>query len=105
MQRTLATLIQTVTILALTNVVLAVPNITVKPLGSDCVAYPSYDEATGIAEPLHMEVVSSVRQELDGYQFIPKFAIAVGGGSWGFVRSFFSFFSFLPLNHVFLHHT
>lgn len=62
----------------------AAPNATAVLLGSDCTAYPNYDNATGIAEPLRV-VVDSTGKELDGFKFIPKYAIAVGGGSWGFV--------------------
>ncbi|KAI2617269.1 hypothetical protein GGS26DRAFT_596439 [Hypomontagnella submonticulosa] len=62
----------------------AAPNATAVLLGSDCTAYPNYDNATGIAEPLRV-VVDSTGKELDGFKFIPKYAIAVGGGSWGFM--------------------
>ncbi|KAI1139625.1 hypothetical protein F5Y05DRAFT_411812 [Hypoxylon sp. FL0543] len=62
----------------------ATPNITVTPLPSGCAGYPNYDNATGIAGPLRLAADSTGRDQ-DGYKFIPKFAIAVGGGSWGFM--------------------
>ncbi|KAI0846630.1 hypothetical protein F5Y00DRAFT_264441 [Daldinia vernicosa] len=70
--------------LALTNATFAASNVTAVPLTEGCAAYPGYDDATGIAGPLHV-VADSTGKELDGYRFIPKFAIAVGGGSWGFM--------------------
>ncbi|OTB04872.1 hypothetical protein M426DRAFT_22488 [Hypoxylon sp. CI-4A] len=63
---------------------LAAPNVTVVPLSSGCTSYPNYDNTTGIAEPLRL-VVTSTGREVDGFKFIPKFATAVGGGSWGFI--------------------
>ncbi|KAI1381184.1 hypothetical protein F4677DRAFT_460431 [Hypoxylon crocopeplum] len=60
------------------------PNITVVPLAKDCAGYPGYDNTTGIAGPLRL-TVDSTGKEYDGFRFIPKFATAVGGGSWGFM--------------------
>ncbi|KAI8962062.1 hypothetical protein F5Y11DRAFT_366171 [Daldinia sp. FL1419] len=70
--------------LAFTRIVHAAPNVTAVPLEDGCVAYPGYDDATGIAGPLRV-VTDSTGKEFDGFRFIPKFAIAVGGGSWGFM--------------------
>ncbi|KAF3071282.1 hypothetical protein GL218_00875 [Daldinia childiae] len=70
--------------LVLTSVAFAAPNVTAVPLIEGCAAYPGYDNATGIAGPLRV-VADSTGKELDGFRFIPKFAIAVGGGSWGFM--------------------
>ncbi|KAI1807815.1 hypothetical protein F4811DRAFT_573326 [Daldinia bambusicola] len=70
--------------LTLTATALAAPNVTAVPLTDGCVAYPGYDDATGITGPLRV-VADSTGTEFDGFRFIPKFAIAVGGGSWGFM--------------------
>ncbi|KAI1480442.1 hypothetical protein F4774DRAFT_408938 [Daldinia eschscholtzii] len=70
--------------LNLIAIAFAASNITAVPLADGCVAYPGYDNATSIAGPLRV-VADSTGKELDGFRFIPKFAIAVGGGSWGFM--------------------
>ncbi|KAI1382740.1 uncharacterized protein F4822DRAFT_440813 [Hypoxylon trugodes] len=62
----------------------AAPNVTVVPLGDSCASYPNYDNTTGIAGPLRV-VADSTGKDLDGRKFSPIFAIAVGGGSWGFM--------------------
>jgi hypothetical protein len=63
----------------------AVPIVTVFPLTSRCVSFPGYDNSTGIAGPLRV-VADSTGTAIDGHNFVPKYATAVGGGSWGFVR-------------------
>ncbi|OTB11299.1 hypothetical protein K445DRAFT_26662 [Daldinia sp. EC12] len=70
--------------LNLIAIAFAASNITAVPLADGCVAYPGYDNATSIAGPLRV-VADSTGKEPDGFRFIPKFAIAVGGGSWGFM--------------------
>ncbi|KAG4216545.1 hypothetical protein PC116_g34974, partial [Phytophthora cactorum] len=69
--------------LTLISATTATLNVTTVPLADGCVAYPGYDNATSTAGPLRV-VADSTGKELDGFRFIPKFAIAVGGGSWGF---------------------
>ncbi|KAK6955486.1 hypothetical protein Daesc_003126 [Daldinia eschscholtzii] len=70
--------------LTLISATTATLNVTAVPLADGCVAYPGYDNATSTAGPLRV-VADSTGKELDGFRFIPKFAIAVGGGSWGFM--------------------
>ncbi|KAI6088753.1 hypothetical protein F4821DRAFT_81691 [Hypoxylon rubiginosum] len=62
----------------------AAANVTVLPLGSGCASFPGYDNTTGIAGPLHV-AVDSTGGEFDGFQFVPQFSTAVGGGAWGFM--------------------
>ncbi|KAI1471507.1 uncharacterized protein F4812DRAFT_455621 [Daldinia caldariorum] len=70
--------------LALAVTALAAPNATAVPLAEGCAAYPGYDSATDMTGPLRV-VADFTGTELDGFRFVPKFAIAVGGGSWGFM--------------------
>ncbi|KAI1341720.1 hypothetical protein F5Y15DRAFT_413649 [Xylariaceae sp. FL0016] len=62
----------------------AVPNVTVRPLPETCASYPGYDSATGIAGPFNVSAYAT-GQPIDGLQFVPKFAVAAGGGAWGFM--------------------
>ncbi|KAI1454163.1 hypothetical protein F4805DRAFT_461095 [Annulohypoxylon moriforme] len=71
-------------VLCLSSLVCAVSNVTVVPLTSGCSSYPNYDNTTGIAGPLRL-VADSTGKDVDGFRFKPLFAIAVGGGSWGFM--------------------
>ncbi|KAI1213649.1 uncharacterized protein F4807DRAFT_195120 [Annulohypoxylon truncatum] len=71
-------------VLCLSSVVSAVSNVTIVPLTSGCSSYPNYDNTTGIAGSLRV-VADSTGKEIDGFKFKPLFAIAVGGGSWGFM--------------------
>ncbi|KAI1147623.1 hypothetical protein F4825DRAFT_455316 [Nemania diffusa] len=61
----------------------AVPNVTVTPLTNTCASFPGYDNSTGIAAPLKV-VADFTGRGIDGDSFVPKYATAVGGGSWGF---------------------
>lgn len=65
----------------------AAPNVTVIPLANSCASFPGYDDDTGIAAPLKV-IADSTGESIDGYTFVPKYATAVGGGAWGFVRLF-----------------
>ncbi|OTA65375.1 hypothetical protein K449DRAFT_431975 [Hypoxylon sp. EC38] len=75
---------KTIMVFSLAGLISAASNATVVPLPSGCAGYPNYDNATGIAGPLRL-LADSTGREQDGFKFIPKFAIAVGGGSWGFM--------------------
>ncbi|XDG03103.1 hypothetical protein ABKA04_002718 [Annulohypoxylon sp. FPYF3050] len=75
---------KTTAVLCLSVIVSAVSNVTVVPLTSGCSSYPNYDNTTGVAGPLRV-VADSTRTDVDGFRFKPLFAIAVGGGSWGFM--------------------
>ncbi|OTA92564.1 hypothetical protein M434DRAFT_31698 [Hypoxylon sp. CO27-5] len=77
-------LAKTIMVFSLAGLISAASNVTVVPLPSGCAGYPNYDNATGIAGPLRL-LADSTGREQDGFKFIPKFAIAVGGGSWGFM--------------------
>ncbi|KAI0142525.1 hypothetical protein F4776DRAFT_511207 [Hypoxylon sp. NC0597] len=84
MAKILGFLTKTTLVLGLAGLVSAAPNVTVVPLPSGCAGYLNYDNTTGIAGPLRL-LADSTGREQDGFKFIPKFAIAVGGGSWGFM--------------------
>ncbi|KAI1417929.1 hypothetical protein F5Y13DRAFT_184442 [Hypoxylon sp. FL1857] len=84
MARVTSLFVKATAVLSLAGLVSAAPNVTVVPLPSGCAGYPNYDNATGIAGPLRL-LVDSTGREQDGFKFIPKYAIAVGGGSWGFM--------------------
>lgn len=77
-------ILKTTAVLSFSVIVSAVSNVTVVPLTSGCSSYPNYDNTTGIAGPLRV-VADSTGTDVDGFIFKPLFAIAVGGGSWGFV--------------------
>ncbi|KAI0972986.1 hypothetical protein F4678DRAFT_34516 [Xylaria arbuscula] len=62
----------------------AVPNVTVTPLTNSCIWFTGYNNNTGIADPLNV-VADSTGKGIDGRGFVPKYATAVGGGSWGFI--------------------
>ncbi|KAI0884581.1 uncharacterized protein GGS22DRAFT_200343 [Annulohypoxylon maeteangense] len=80
----LQNLLRAIEVLFLSALVSAVSNVTVVPLTSGCSSYPNYDNTTGIAGPLRL-VADSTGTDVDGFKFKPLFAIAVGGGSWGFM--------------------
>lgn len=63
----------------------AAPNVTVVPLVNTCASFPAYNDDTGIAAPLKV-IADATGKSIDGYTFVPKYATAVGGGAWGFVR-------------------
>lgn len=77
-------ILKTTAVLSFSVIVSAVSNVTVVPLTSGCSSYPNYDNTTGIAGPLRV-VADSTGTDVDGFIFKPLFAIAVGGGSWGFM--------------------
>ncbi|KAI1740541.1 hypothetical protein F4680DRAFT_465163 [Xylaria scruposa] len=62
----------------------ALPNVTVTPLASSCTSFPNYNNTTGMTTPLTV-VADSTGKGIDGSSFVPKYATAVGGGSWGFI--------------------
>ncbi|KAI1352817.1 hypothetical protein F5Y01DRAFT_303756 [Xylaria sp. FL0043] len=71
-------------LLYFTVLAFAMPNVTVTPLTRSCTSFPSYNNNTGVAAPLKV-VADSTGKGIDGNGFVPKYATAVGGGSWGFI--------------------